>query len=355
MAMANNRNHLVADCTHLGRNVTGIERVTLDLIGLLKDRIDIFASNRFSMVVKQWALLPFLSLKRSVRNVLCFGFPPSMPLVALSKAKVVHYVHDLFLAENASHLSFIGKFYMAPSFKYSLKHSATFLVNSETTRKRLEPLVSATAVIQLARPAVSDVFNIATLASPETDVLDTKLIQVLAIGTVEPRKGLLEAAELCSQLAILTGVPVRFHIVGRRGWGDDWEQLQAMPNVVLHGYASPGQVRQLLGSCPIYIASSVDEGLGLPLLEVQHGGKIVVARDIPVFREVLGDSGVLLSFGDLKQAAQSLLLSLKQKSLPQLSSRARSNVARWNALAAADAAEWLRLTSAAATTPLSMR
>jgi glycosyltransferase involved in cell wall biosynthesis len=37
------------------------------------------------------------------------------------------------------------------------------------------------------------------------------------------------------------------------------------------------------------IAASYDEGFGLPLIEAAHYGLPILARDIPVFREVAGN------------------------------------------------------------------
>jgi len=48
-------------------------------------------------------------------------------------------------------------------------------------------------------------------------------------------------------------------------------------------------LEQLYGACGCLIAASEGEGYGLPLVEAARHGKPVLARDIPVFREVAGD------------------------------------------------------------------
>src|SRR4029079_15292569 len=126
-------------------------------------------------------------------------------------------------------------------------------------------------------------------------------------------------------------------IVGRRGWGDDWRKLETLPGVTLHDYQPKGRVRQLLGDADVFICTSHDEGLGLPLLEAQYGGLPIVAPDAAIFHEVLGESGILVDPSD-PAAARARIETLL--SAPQWRSRhvalAAQHLKRWNALAAAD-------------------
>lgn len=118
---------------------------------------------------------------------------------------------------------------------------------------------------------------------------------LLSVGTVEPRKGhhqLLAAlehhwqAEPDSDIALL--------IVGRPGWKTDSLQAQMLGHpengnrlIWLDG-ASDELLTELYGSVLGLVAASHDEGFGLPLLEALAHGTPVLARDLPVFREVGG-------------------------------------------------------------------
>ena len=126
-------------------------------------------------------------------------------------------------------------------------------------------------------------------------------------------------------------------LVGRPGWGDDWRMLETFPGVTLHGYQPGGRVQQLLDEADIFICTSHDEGLGLPLLEAQYGGLPIVAPDASIFHEVLGVSGIFIDPADPVAAATRIEAMLSQR---QWRSRcvalATQNLKRWNALAAAD-------------------
>jgi glycosyltransferase involved in cell wall biosynthesis len=118
--------------------------------------------------------------------------------------------------------------------------------------------------------------------------------RVLCVGTIEPRKGvesILEAAESLWR----RGEDVEFVLVGRPGWADR-ELIDRL--VVLHRSprpltwlrdASDEELRLEYLNADLLVMASRGEGFGLPIVEALAHGTPVVARDLPVFRELLGD------------------------------------------------------------------
>jgi glycosyltransferase involved in cell wall biosynthesis len=79
--------------------------------------------------------------------------------------------------------------------------------------------------------------------------------------------------------------------------------------------------------------------LGLPLLEAQYGSLPVVAPDKPVFREVLGESGVFVDPLDPGSAASRMAALLASENWRErYAAAARDNIARWNRNASGDRA-----------------
>lgn len=122
----------------------------------------------------------------------------------------------------------------------------------------------------------------------------------LMVGTVEPRKGHLQALAAFEALW-RRGVDVNLVIVGAEGWKhlpDD--RRRTIPRIVAAIRQSAELGRRLLwldgisdeylaeiyknSSC--LLAASEDEGFGLPLIEAARHGIAILARDIPVFREI---------------------------------------------------------------------
>jgi glycosyltransferase involved in cell wall biosynthesis len=112
------------------------------------------------------------------------------------------------------------------------------------------------------------------------------------------------------------------------------------------GFVDDRAVAGLVREWDLYLTTSHDEGLGLPLLELQHAGIPIVASDIPVFREVLGEAGALIDPAAPAEAAERIDAVLRG---PDARGRAREagrlNIARWNRLAANDHAAVLHLLS----------
>lgn len=120
---------------------------------------------------------------------------------------------------------------------------------------------------------------------------------ILSVGTIEPRKGhqqLLDAlskywqSEPAGRISLL--------IVGRRGWKTEklTRLLRDHPEqgrrLLWLENASDDLLSELYSSAAGLAATSHAEGFGLPLLEALAHRTPVLARDLPVFREIGGMS-----------------------------------------------------------------
>lgn len=125
----------------------------------------------------------------------------------------------------------------------------------------------------------------------------------LMVGTIEPRKGYaftLDAFELLWS----KGININLVIVGKEGWvGLPDEMRRDIPITINRLRHHPEKDKRLFllegisdeylnkvyenSSC--LIAASYDEGFGLPLIEAAQHKIPIIARDIPVFREVAGE------------------------------------------------------------------
>lgn len=329
---------IYVDHTHLGRHVTGLERITLELFS--QDALaplpitPVTAQGTRQMIARQTLGFPArLAVSKSV--LLCPGFPPS-PLLRPFASRVLPYFHDDFLISRRDDLNHRARLYMAAPFKLALRTYPRFLTNSATTRERLRQYCRRDAEITLYRPSVRNVFNL-TDNSRAVRSSQTSPLRLIALGTVEPRKNLVAAGRILIALRDQNFADATLDIVGRRGWGPDWDQLAQIPGVTLHGYQTATRVTELLDKADIFICTSHDEGLGLPLLEAQYGGLPIVAPDADVFREVLGQSGIYIDPADPTGAAASIARLVATDDWRQLHVRqARANLARWNNLAASD-------------------
>jgi hypothetical protein len=87
---------IYVDHTHLGRRVTGLERITIELFSAAAlaplDIIPVTARGTRQMVTTQTLGLP-MRLAATSSILLCPGFPPS-PLLRPFASRVLPYIHD---------------------------------------------------------------------------------------------------------------------------------------------------------------------------------------------------------------------------------------------------------------------
>lgn len=122
----------------------------------------------------------------------------------------------------------------------------------------------------------------------------------LMVGTVEPRKGHLQTLEAFEQLW-RDGEQVQLVIVGKEGWTALPDaQRRTIPEIVarLRHHPELGKrlfwledatdeyLQKIYAACTCLIFASEGEGFGLPLIEAARYKLPIIARDIPVFREV---------------------------------------------------------------------
>lgn len=288
------------------------------------------------MIWHQQVVLPLLALLNPTATFVFPGFPPA-PAFSLIPDRVVMYVHDLFLLTRRADLGTKAKIYMAAPFGLAVRRLKRFLVNSEKTRAELKPFARPDAVIGLYRPVVRNVFA----ARPDRRAARAPtpaVLKIATLGTVEPRKNYAAMIPILDALEA-AGQRCELHVIGRQGWGDARRALENDPRVTIHGYQPAAAVKALLEAADLYLCTSHDEGLGLPLLEAQFAGLPVVAPAAPVFHEVLGGSGIFIDPAAPGAAASTIrALTALPGWRAAAAEAALANVARWNSEAREDAA-----------------
>ncbi|MCL4526989.1 MAG: glycosyltransferase [Gammaproteobacteria bacterium] len=147
----------------------------------------------------------------------------------------------------------------------------------------------------------------------------------LMVGTLEPRKHQSQALA-AFELLWRAHVQVNLVIVGKQGWMVDElaERLHRHPERERHLFwlegISDDLLERLYDTSTCMIAASADEGFGLPLIKAAQHQLPILARDIPVFREVAGEHASYFT-GDapqhLAEAVNRWLQANQTGSVPQ--------------------------------------
>ncbi|SDD21100.1 glycosyltransferase family 4 protein [Actinokineospora iranica] len=200
--------------------------------------------------------------------------------------------------------------------------------------------VAADLATHAPGPAPVHVIGHGVSRLPEEPVdLDLPQKYVLAVGTVEPRKGLDVLVE-----ALAHGPDLPLVVVGPPGWGGvDLRALAAahgLPpdRVRVLGRVTDAELAEVLRRATVFAAPSRAEGFGLPMLEAMAAGVPVVHSDAPALVEVAGGAGVSTPRGDPAELARALrAVSSSPEHAAALSAggKARAATFTWEKAAAA--------------------
>jgi len=272
---------------------TGIERYALNLFAALRkiapDTIA-FVDNSTNLLdgpgvvrVKGgfagWLALPLTSAFRLHRPkvLLCPAFPPS-PLMLASGVPIARIIHDDFPWTRTKTLNVRGRalfkhFETLAAPRYKAIYAPTELMSRNLS-----------AILKREVVTIGNAPGIDLAKAPEPTERHS---QVIAVGTIEPRKNY-EAL-----VAALAHLPADWStaVVGRRGWGPiaaHWDEhvVQTGGRLAWHGHASDENLLSLYRESACFVSMSLAEGFNMPLVEAGSLGLPVVVSDIEIHRAV---------------------------------------------------------------------
>ncbi len=145
---------------------------------------------------------------------------------------------------------------------------------------------------------------------------ETEAPYILAIGTVEPRKGLPDLVAAFDRIAG-TIPDVHLKIAGPPGWGEDALAAAlrtARHTARIHRIGWTDDRSSLIAGAHLLAYPSLYEGFGLPPLEAMSLGVPVVATAAGAIPEVVGDAAVLVPPRDVPALSEALLLVARDAS-----------------------------------------
>jgi glycosyltransferase involved in cell wall biosynthesis len=134
------------------------------------------------------------------------------------------------------------------------------------------------------------------------------------VGSLVPRRGHRQTLSAFEALWG-DGLVANLVVVGKRGWSTEVvEYLDKHPMLGKRLFwledISDEYLEKIYAASTCLIAASEAEGFGLPLVEAARKGLPIIARDIPVFREVAGDHAFYFSGMSHEDLAQAVMVWL---------------------------------------------
>jgi glycosyltransferase involved in cell wall biosynthesis len=152
------------------------------------------------------------------------------------------------------------------------------------------------------------IYNGLTPLPPPRPRNDTEPPYILAIGTVEPRKGLSDLVAAFDHVA--DAIPdVHLKIAGPSGWAEEAldASIRSARHVTrIHRLGWVDDRSTLIAGARVLAYPSLYEGFGLPPLEAMSLGVPVVATTAGSIPEVVGDAALLVAPRDAQALAAAL-------------------------------------------------
>lgn len=219
---------------------------------------------------------------------------PSLAVPPPGARPLVVTVHDLAF----SYLSPQGSAFHRRGLELTRKEAAAVVVPSAFTGSEVEAAgidpervhVVHHGIDRPTEPAPGEVASRLRRLGVEAPFL-------LAVGTIEPRKGLEVLAEAFSALSAIARTPgVRLVLAGSPGWGD--VPGLDRPGLIRLGHVDEADLDALYRGAAALVMASRTEGFGIPVLEAMVRGCPVVVSDAGSLPEVVGPAGVVVPAGD---------------------------------------------------------
>jgi glycosyltransferase involved in cell wall biosynthesis len=212
----------------------------------------------------------------------------------------------------------------------SIRRAAIVVTPSQATARAVREAYAVPADRVLPTPLGVDPAWLAT-AAPDKEWLAARGLPpeyVLAVGTLEPRKGLDVLVTAYGRLLADHPDTPPLVLVGGTGWGAQPE-VAALPRdrVVLPGYVGAADLAPIVAGARLLAFPSRYEGFGLPPLEAMAAGVPVVASDLPAVREATASLVRLVPPGDPDALADALAAELASAPDPDRLAAARAHAA----------------------------
>jgi glycosyltransferase involved in cell wall biosynthesis len=202
----------------------------------------------------------------------------------------------------------------------SLRRADSLVFISDTTRRDTDrffgPLNKPKRTIYLGvSPDLLAVSGIKRESLRPTDVP-----YILAVGTFEPRKNLVNACRAFATIA--DRIPHQLVLAGHPGWKnielkEELEHNTYRQRIRLLTDVEDTALRDLYAGADLFVFPSLYEGFGLPPLEAMAHGVPVVSSDAPCMPEILGDACVFVNARDPKNIGEGILDVLQNPSRRQ--------------------------------------
>jgi glycosyltransferase involved in cell wall biosynthesis len=228
--------------------------------------------------------------------------------------QVVITIHDTVPWSNPETLTPHGVSWHKAMAKRAERYADAVVVPTHAVAEQLSEIIDFGERIRVIGGAVSSKLAVPLDGDARADALELPAEYVLAVGTLEPRKGL---ERLIRAMAHPDAPDLPLLIAGPEGWGRvnvaDLAEASglAKDRIRALGYLTDSDLAVVMDRATVFVYPSLAEGFGLPVLEAMHLGTPVVHTDVPALMEVAADAGLVVELEEEDSFVARLALAIR--------------------------------------------
>lgn len=234
--------------------------------------------------------------------------------------KIMVTIHDVFPITQPENHGFLYPIYFKYGIKQTLKQADMLTYNSVETKLETErhfpkarDISHLVSYLIVNKPDFSD-----APVTPDVLFKDTKIDgedYFLYIGNLEKRKGTDLLLKTYARYRALGGTK-KLYLGGKIREPEIqhlFDQISSeTPGIVSLGYVDNDQKMALFRYCSGFVFPSRAEGFGIPIVEAMHYNKPILASNLSIFHEIIGDS---ISYFDISGTEDAQIENLAEAML----------------------------------------
>lgn len=227
-------------------------------------------------------------------------YPNFYSLPLLRSRKKIIIVHDLAYKALPETVEDRNRVFLDKVVGKSLREATGVVTVSAFTKNELlhyYPFLDQGRVLSLdIPPRTLSNHQVDTTEKTNLTKLGIKDNYLLFVGTLEPRKNIINLIDAYKKLPPHTRKNYQLVLAGKFGWKSTKIQeaihmaIQEGYGIVATGYLSSTTLDLLYRQATAVVMPSLYEGFGMPITEAFLYKKVVIANDLPVFHEVGKDA-----------------------------------------------------------------
>lgn len=335
---------------YIQRQITGIERYTLELIKNI-EKID--TKNRFVLFYNKHEKIPkitksqnftdyisrfptknvffrilweemYLSQEIKSKRIDVFHGPSFVvPMIKPKNCRYVITIHDLSWFYYPESFTFFNKLFFRVFLPNSIKKADVIIADSRSTKNDIIKFYGVNPEkIKVIYLGIDKDFCRPSDAAKNSLILRKYGLPedyILSIGSLLPRKNIVNIIRAFYDLK-KKGLKEKLVIIGKKAWL--YEQIFSIikdfnirEEVIFTGYVEDKNLPYLYSSAKLLLFPSFYEGFGLPILEAMSCGCPVITSKVSSMPEVAGDAALLVDPKNIGQISKSIEKLIKDESL----------------------------------------